>query len=236
VTVRYGQFQQKLLNYTDTELVVYSPPAEVPDAVVVSVSLNGQQFINDKTLHFRDEENTFIYYQDLFIQDYSPKSGPTSGKTKIKVQGMGFTQFKNDDSSIRSQPLWVRFKDAATGEILGEPSLAADVTEEEFSWRTPPADLDTKAILEISYNKQDWQMILDHGKNYSYTYYNAPRISSITPPYGPVKSPNNETIDIIGKNFQCPENDCSNLWVRFGDPENGIFIKGEKIADDKIRA
>ena len=42
VTVRYGTFQQKLVNYTDTELVVFSPQAEVPDSVVVSVSLNGQ--------------------------------------------------------------------------------------------------------------------------------------------------------------------------------------------------
>jgi hypothetical protein len=100
--VRYGQYQQKLVNYSDTELNVTSPPAEVPDSVVVSVALNGQQFIDDKTLHYRDEENTFTYYQDLFIQDFSPKSGPTSGKTKIKVNGMGFTQFKNDDGSTKN--------------------------------------------------------------------------------------------------------------------------------------
>ena len=62
MTVRYGQYQQKLVNYTDTELVVQSPPANVPDSVVVSVALNGQQFVADKTLHFRDVENTFIYY------------------------------------------------------------------------------------------------------------------------------------------------------------------------------
>jgi hypothetical protein len=62
----------------------------VPDAVVVSVAPNGQQFVSDKTLHYRDVENTFIYYQDLFIQDFNPKVGPTSGKTNIKVQGMGF--------------------------------------------------------------------------------------------------------------------------------------------------
>jgi len=37
--------------------------------------------VNDKTLHYRDVENTFIYYQDLFIQDFNPKVGPTSGKT-----------------------------------------------------------------------------------------------------------------------------------------------------------
>ena len=67
-----------------------SPPARIPDSVVVSVSLNGQQFINDKSLHFRDYENTFTYYQDFFIIDYWPKSGPTSGKTLVKTKGMGF--------------------------------------------------------------------------------------------------------------------------------------------------
>ncbi len=119
--------------------------------------------------------------------------------------------------------------------MIGEPTEAFDINDEVFSWKTPPADLDTKAILEISYNKQDWQTILDKGKNYSYTYYNAPKINSITPAYGPVKSPNNETVDILGRNFQCPENDCSNLWVRFGDPEHGIFVKGEKVGEDRIR-
>ena len=69
---------------------ITAPPAQVPDAVVVSVSLNGQQFIIDKTLHYRDIENTYIYYQDMFITDYSPKAGPTYGNTKIKVKGMGF--------------------------------------------------------------------------------------------------------------------------------------------------
>ena len=51
-----------------------------------------------------------------------------------------------------------------------------------------------------------------------------------------MKSPNNETVDIIGKNFQCPDPDCKDLWVRFGDPENGINVKGEKVGDDRVRA
>lgn len=124
--------------------------------------------MTDKTLHFRDIENTFIYYQDLFIDDFSPKSGSTSGKTKIKVKGLGFSQFKNEDSSDKILALYVRFRDSVTGDYIGEATEAYDISEEEFSWKTPPADLDTKAILEISYNKFDWQQILDKGKNYSY--------------------------------------------------------------------
>lgn len=61
MTVRYGAIQQKVLNFTNTEMNITAPNATIPDAVVVSVSLNGQQFINDKTLHYRDIENTFTY-------------------------------------------------------------------------------------------------------------------------------------------------------------------------------
>ena len=42
VTVRYGTFTQYLVNYTDTELITSSPVALVPDAVTISVALNGQ--------------------------------------------------------------------------------------------------------------------------------------------------------------------------------------------------
>jgi hypothetical protein len=41
MTVRYGAIQQKVLNFTDTEMNISAPPAYVPDAVVVSVALNG---------------------------------------------------------------------------------------------------------------------------------------------------------------------------------------------------
>lgn len=91
MTIRYGTFTQKITNYTDNEMMIVSPPANVPDAVVISVALNGQQFIYDKTLHYRDIENTFTYYQDLFVEDFNPKAGPTSGKTKLRVSGMGFS-------------------------------------------------------------------------------------------------------------------------------------------------
>jgi hypothetical protein len=66
----------------------------------------------------------------------------------------------------------------------------------------------------------------DQSKNYSYIYYNAPKIGSISPSFGPVKSPNNESIQITGTNFNCPDPDCKDLWVRFGDPVNGILVKG----------
>lgn len=77
--------------------------------------------------------------------------------------------------------------------------------------------------------------MIPKNSTYSYQYYSAPQIISITPPYGPVKSPNNETVDIFGKNFQCPDAECKDLYVRFGDPDNGIYVKGEKINDNTVR-
>lgn len=128
----------------------------MPDAVTVSVSLNGQQFINDRTLHFRDVENTFTYYQDILIHDFQPKNGPVSGKTLLQVTGLGFGQFRDikGDSSI--PPIWVRFRDATTGVQIGETTNAFSVNEDGFYWSTPPADLNTKALLEFSFNKKDW--------------------------------------------------------------------------------
>jgi hypothetical protein len=60
----------------------------------VSVALNGQQFVKDKTLHYRDIENTFTYYQGMYLESYTPKAGPTNGGTLIKVAGLGFKALK----------------------------------------------------------------------------------------------------------------------------------------------
>lgn len=181
LTVRYGPLQQKVSAINDTDIDATSPEAYVPDAVVISVSLNGQQFISDKTLHYRDVENTFTYYQDLFVHDYSPKSGPISGKTKIKVTGMGFSQFKDESAKVKIPDLWVRFRDATTENLIGSETLAFDVSQEEFSWRTPSVESDTRAILEYSFNRKDWSSIIAPGQNYSYQYFNAPHITSISP-------------------------------------------------------
>ena len=45
----------------------------------------------------------------------------------------------------------VRFRDHITGDVIGTME-AFDISDEEFYFRTPPAVLDTKAIMELSYN------------------------------------------------------------------------------------
>jgi len=60
--VRYGRTHLVPRAVTSGEVVVASPAVGRPGQVVVSVSGNNQQFIDDRTLHFRDLENTFEYY------------------------------------------------------------------------------------------------------------------------------------------------------------------------------
>ena len=97
-----------------------SPRVSVPDAVVLSPSGNGQNYGADLTLHKRDVENTFTYYQDMYVHDLHPQSGPTSGRTPVEVGGIGFKQFKHDDGRLRDDiPLFAKFIDQATGLDLG---------------------------------------------------------------------------------------------------------------------
>ena len=62
----------------------------------------------------------------MYIQDYSPKAGPTSGGTKIVVKGMGFNQFRFENGSHTSTPIWVRFIDAVDNHTLAEETPAFD--------------------------------------------------------------------------------------------------------------
>ena len=49
---------------------VKTPAVAYPGSVTIFPSGNGQNYGPDKTLHYRDVENTFTYIQDAFIQDY----------------------------------------------------------------------------------------------------------------------------------------------------------------------
>lgn len=72
---------------------------------------------------------------------------------------------------------------------------------------------------------------------YSFTYYDPPHITHLTPSFGPVKDKRNRTMDIEGYNFFCPKEECKRtLQVRFGEPPNQqILVKGEWISEKLIR-
>ena len=69
---------------------------------------------------------------------------------------MGFKQFKLEDGEDKDQTIFVQFREAFTGTLIGKISEAFSIDEEEFLLRSSPASLDTKAIIEFSYNKKEW--------------------------------------------------------------------------------
>jgi hypothetical protein len=74
----------------DTAISVISFPSNMSGAVVASVTGNGQQFINDITLHFRDRENTFEYYQPFFVEWIKPDLISNAGSSPILLKSMHF--------------------------------------------------------------------------------------------------------------------------------------------------
>lgn len=190
-------------------------------------------------MHYRDHENTFTYVQDILVDYIHPQEGPRSGGTKVSVRGIGFAPFKNDDGSeILTRPLYYRVLNSENQEEqLGQVTQVEDMKDDSFNWHTPPGPADSRRVLfQISWNKQNWQTILPLGKSYTFEYYDAPEVSAVKPRFGPVKSPNNEKVVIEGKNFVCPNNDCSKVTVRFGGPNNevSIYMPGEVIDETHI--
>ena len=233
--IRYGALETTPVIVNNTLVKTVSPRVSVPDAVVLSPSGNGQNYGADLTLHYRDIENTFTYYQDMFVHDLRPQSGPTSGKTRVEVSGIGFKQFKYDNGTLRDDiPLYLKFVDQG-GQIIGDIQKISEIDNDSFVCHTPKAPAGTQAIIMVSFNKQQWQSIIPAEKTYSYLYYNAPIVEAITPQYGPVKSPNNEKSIITGKNFECPNGgiDCE-VFVRFGSEEMGTIVNGKILSTTQI--
>lgn len=90
--------------------------------------------------------------------------------------------------------------------------------------------------MQISLNGVDWHEVPQNKKPFSFTYYESPHVTKVSPTYGPVKHQNEIIMDIEGTNFKCPDPACQDLMVRFGD-SNGqaIYIKGQYINDQRIK-
>ena len=101
-------------------------------------------------------ENTFTYYQEMWVHDLHPQSGPTSGNTRVEVSGLGFKQFKTDNGTLRDDiPLYAKFEDTA-GQQIGDVREIKDIDNDSFAFYTPKASAGTQAILMLSFNKQQW--------------------------------------------------------------------------------
>ena len=70
-------------------------------------------------------------------------------------------------------------------------------------------------------NEQDWISVPAATDTYSFTYFDPPHITKLSPSFGPVKDKHNKTMEIEGINFFCPKDSCKQyLMVRFGEPPN----------------
>ena len=194
----------------------------MPGQVVVSVSGNNQQFINDKTIHFRDVENTFEYYQELFIQQITPQYISNSGNSSVILKGMLFDQFRNDNNTERHQQLYCRYVDVSSGNVIGKPINMTRISYNEQECVAPKNDLTGDAKIQYSVNGQQWHDTGDHGLK----FYNGPRVTSVNPSFGVTKNPRNQKMEIQGENFVCPNSDCSKLKVKFTN------FEGREILED----
>lgn len=201
MTVRFGNIYTKPVKYKDDEIRVKSPSVNVPDAVVVAVALNGQQFTKDKTLRFKDNENTFYFYDNPIIYDFSPEKGMSNGGTMVKIRGRGFLPKKYENGTFVHSPVYVRMLEAGSRKPLG-PTVEADFVEnEEVQWKVPPAPAGTKGILSLSLNNHQFYELYHKDKDYSFEYVSSPFITSIDPEFGEVRHSENQSIDVHGRNF-----------------------------------
>jgi len=93
----------------------------------------------------------------------------------------------------------------------------------------------TKALIQISLNNEDWVNVRAPGAKHSFTYYDSPHITSISPSFGPLKAKGKFMI-ISGTNFVCQDPPCNDVKVRFGTlPDNAIFEPAQLLPDGTIK-
>lgn len=70
------------------------------------------------------------------------------------------------------------------------------------------------------------------GAGHSFTYYESPHITSISPSFGPLKSKANKKMILTGTNFVCQDPPCKDVKVRFGTPPNNAIYEPAELLDD----
>ena len=87
------------------------------------------------------------------VHSLRPQAGPTTGRTRIEISGIGFEQVRSEAGSLRKDiPLYVKFTDLS-GKDIGNVTKITDMDNDIIVWHTPNATEGTKAILYMSYNK-----------------------------------------------------------------------------------
>lgn len=165
------------------------------------------------TVHFKDPENTFEYYSEPVVTNFEPNAGPSVGGTQMVINGYGFTprRDENGNPDKKRNKMWIRFvdPDVQTNELAPRYQVKAeDLSDDQAIWYTPALPSETKALMQISLNNEDWHNVPLPKKSFSFTYYESPHVFKLNPAYGPVKHKGELFADIEGSNFVCPEPSC----------------------------
>jgi len=213
--VRIGHITVAPVSYTNSTMVFKAPAVSYANTAEVAVSLNGQQFSSQPAVHDPAKMMTYDFYSDPYISNYHPKKGPTNGGTQVNMQGYNFMMKRPHFQD----KLWVRFVDPTSKLELAPPTRIPDskLLQDQLEWVTPPVKAAGDALVQVSLNNQDWTDVMDTQTDSSFTIYNSPHVSQISPSYGHVKATKDVTISLIGSGFECFDSQCSDLYCRFGN-------------------
>jgi len=63
-------------------------------------------------------------------------------------------------------------------------------------------------------------------------FYNGPRVTAVNPSFGVTKNPRGLNMYVSGKNFECPQNDCSRIKVRFTNERGDMIFEDGTMKPD----
>ena len=163
-----GKKYAKVISSTELECV--TPPSYEKLEVPVEVTLNDQQYSDNNVI--------FYYYHPPYTYYISPKIGPVSGGTVVRVMGGNL-----EDTGI------VRCK---FGEKLGKGRF---ISKNELECISPPVEKPCVVPLRVATRDDEYSS----GLNTKFTYYDIPVVHFIEPACGP--DTGYTQITVYGENF-----------------------------------
>jgi len=166
------------------------------------------------------------------VTHLAPEFITNEGNSYLKIKSVNFNQFKYDNGTEKNVPIQCRYYDGYYKKTVGEPANMIKISETEYHCKAPKTSQTGDIDVQMSSNGQQWQST---GTNVK--FYNGPKITQINPTYGVTKNPRSQKMIINGENFDCPNNDCSKIKVRFASEKNDlekIFVDGKMLENGSV--
>jgi len=65
------------------------------------------------------------------VESVEPSAISNAGHSPLKLNGMGFDQFKNDNGTTKEVPLSCRFVDGGTGSLIDKPRTMTRISDSQ---------------------------------------------------------------------------------------------------------